>query len=110
MDNQLFVNLDRNLFGGCAEHLGRWSHGGIHDPDSPLSNPNRPRPNVPIVLHHFNGDVTTPVVNGPDIKAMNGFGRADQVFTRQPTLAAKGRALPLASEPHSLTVLVCPVS
>ena len=27
--------LDRNLFGGFAEHLGRCIYGGIYDPDSP---------------------------------------------------------------------------
>ena len=29
-------NIDRNLFGGFAEHLGRCIYGGIYEPGSPL--------------------------------------------------------------------------
>jgi len=30
-------NIDRNIFGGFAEHLGRCIYGGIYEPDSPLA-------------------------------------------------------------------------
>jgi alpha-N-arabinofuranosidase len=30
-------NIERNIFGGFAEHLGRCIYGGIYDPDSPLA-------------------------------------------------------------------------
>lgn len=29
--------IDRNIFGGFAEHLGRCIYGGIYEPGSPLS-------------------------------------------------------------------------
>jgi alpha-N-arabinofuranosidase len=29
--------IDRNIFGGFVEHLGRCVHGGIYDPESPLA-------------------------------------------------------------------------
>ena len=29
--------IDRNIFGGFAEHLGRCIYGGIYEPDSPLA-------------------------------------------------------------------------
>jgi len=43
--NRIYVNpyhsvghINRNIFGGFAEHLERCIYGGIYDPDSPLSN------------------------------------------------------------------------
>jgi alpha-N-arabinofuranosidase len=58
----------------------------------------------------FDGEITAHVVNGPDIKATNGFGQPNQVLTRQHSLTAEGGALSLAFEPHSITALVCPVA
>ena len=57
----------------------------------------------------FGGEVRAYVVNGPDIKATNGLGQPDQVYTRGAALQAAGSALSLAFEPHSLTALVCPI-
>lgn len=42
--NQVYINplrtlaaVDRNLFGGFAEHMARCIYGGVYDPDSPLA-------------------------------------------------------------------------
>ncbi|MFN8450511.1 MAG: alpha-L-arabinofuranosidase C-terminal domain-containing protein [Anaerolineae bacterium] len=36
LDRKL-ASIDRNIFGGFAEHLGRCIYGGIYEPDSPLA-------------------------------------------------------------------------
>ena len=38
--------IDRNIFGGFVEHLGRCVYGGIHDPGSPRSGPDGLRQDV----------------------------------------------------------------
>ncbi|MBZ0303358.1 MAG: alpha-N-arabinofuranosidase [Anaerolineae bacterium] len=58
----------------------------------------------------FAGPVTARVVNGPDIKAVNGFETPDGVVTRETMLNAQGRAWTYAFEPHSVTALTCAVS
>lgn len=30
-------DIDRNIFGGFSEHLGRCIYGGIYDPNSPFA-------------------------------------------------------------------------
>jgi len=35
---RVMSSIDRNIFGGFAEHLGRCIYGGIYDPGSPLAN------------------------------------------------------------------------
>jgi alpha-L-arabinofuranosidase len=39
-------DIDRNIFGGFVEHLGRCVNGGIFDPDSPLADENGLRSDV----------------------------------------------------------------
>ena len=41
-------NIDRNIFGGFAEHLGRCIYGGIYDPDSPLADERRAAHRCPV--------------------------------------------------------------
>ena len=55
-------------------------------------------------------NVAVRTVNGPDIKAENGFGSPDTVNMRETTLEAGGQVLRYAFEPHSVTVLIVPVS
>jgi alpha-N-arabinofuranosidase len=50
----------------------------------------------------FAGPVTVSEVNGPDIKAMNDFGKT-QVRTNTTTVAATGNALTYSFPPHSYT-------
>jgi hypothetical protein len=38
--------IDRGIFGGFVEHLGRCVYGGIFDPDSPLADANGLRAGV----------------------------------------------------------------
>ncbi len=58
----------------------------------------------------FDGTIKAHVVNGPDIKSRNGFTQPEQVATRGFDVKAGGSSLTLAFEPHSFTVLVCPVA
>jgi alpha-N-arabinofuranosidase len=45
LDRRLGI-IDRNVFGGFVEHLGRCVYGGIHDPGSPRSGPDGSRLDV----------------------------------------------------------------
>jgi alpha-N-arabinofuranosidase len=44
--DQRIGNIDRNIFGGFVEHLGRCVYGGIYEPDSPRSGPDGLRMDV----------------------------------------------------------------
>ncbi len=43
---QRIASIDRNIFGGFVEHLGRCVYGGIFEPGSPLSGPDGLRTDV----------------------------------------------------------------
>jgi alpha-N-arabinofuranosidase len=45
--------IDRNIFGGFAEHLGRCIYGGIYEPDSPLADESGFRTDVIKVLQRL---------------------------------------------------------
>ncbi len=59
------------------------------------------------------GSITRPVslyvVNGADIKMENSFEQPGNVITREDQVAPRAEGLRVTFEPHSLTVLVCPV-
>jgi alpha-N-arabinofuranosidase len=57
----------------------------------------------------FSGPVQAYTVNGPDIKAENSFEQPGRVHTWESQLAPDGKTLTVTFEPHSVTVLVCPV-
>jgi alpha-N-arabinofuranosidase len=46
--------IDRNIFGGFAEHLGRCIYGGIYEPDSPLADKDGFRTDVMKALRRLN--------------------------------------------------------
>jgi len=47
-------NIDRNVFGGFAEHVLRVIYGGIYDPDSPLADEDGLRSDVQVALRRLN--------------------------------------------------------
>jgi len=47
-------NIDRNIFGGFAEHLRQCICGGIYDPDSPLADEDGLRSDVREALQRLN--------------------------------------------------------
>ena len=57
----------------------------------------------------FTGNIKVSIVNGPDIKASNTPEKPDNVGIHKTTLKAAGKTLTTTFEPHSVTVLVCPV-
>ncbi len=58
----------------------------------------------------FAGNIKAAIVNGPDIKAANTVENPDNVGVHEKMLKAAGKTLTATFEPHSVTVLVCPVS
>lgn len=58
----------------------------------------------------FAGQAQAFVVNGPDIKAENSFAQPDRVGVSDQTVRAEGKTLTYTFEPHSVTVLVCPIA
>jgi alpha-N-arabinofuranosidase len=57
----------------------------------------------------FAGNVKASIVNGPDIKAANTTEKPDNVGVHETVIKAAGKTLTTTFEPHSVTVLVCPV-
>ncbi|MEO8394904.1 MAG: alpha-L-arabinofuranosidase C-terminal domain-containing protein [Chloroflexota bacterium] len=58
----------------------------------------------------INGPIQVHTVNGPDIKTINSFDQPGQVHTWESQAAAEANGgLRFTFEPHSVTVLVCPV-
>jgi alpha-N-arabinofuranosidase len=59
----------------------------------------------------ISGPVQVHTVNGPDIKTTNSFDQPGQVHTWETQAAAEANGgLRFTFEPHSVTVLVCPVA
>ena len=58
----------------------------------------------------FAGNIKVSIINGPDIKASNTPEKPDKVGVHEADLKASGKSFTTTFEPHSVTVLVCPVS
>ena len=61
--------IDRNIFGGFAEHLGRCIYGGIYDPDSPLADKDGLRTDVLTALRRLR----MPLVRYPGGNFVSGY-------------------------------------
>jgi alpha-L-arabinofuranosidase len=57
----------------------------------------------------LSGRVQAHVVNGPDIKAENSFDHPDTVGVSRKDLQAERKDFTYIFEPHSVTVLTCPL-
>jgi alpha-L-arabinofuranosidase len=86
MSNKVTVQLertispiDRNLFGGFAEHLGRCIYSGIYEPDSPLSDKNGFRKDVLEALHRLN----MPIMRYPGGNFVSGYRWRDAVGPKE---------------------------
>lgn len=51
---RIIGGIDRNIFGGFAEHLGRCIYGGIYEPDSPFADEHGLRKDVLAALERLN--------------------------------------------------------
>ena len=67
--------IDRNIFGGFAEHLGRCIYGGIYDPDSPLADQDGLRTDVLAAL----GRLQMPLVRYPGGNFVSGYRWRDGI-------------------------------
>jgi len=65
---------------------------------------------ITLTTGQFMGNVQVSVVNGPDVHAENTVEKPNQVGVRKSTLKVSGQSFTYAFEPHSVTVLVCPIS
>lgn len=80
--NQIFVNplrtiapVDRNIFGGFAEHMARCVYGGIYDPESPLADEDGLRQDVITALRRLN----MPLVRYPGGNFVSGYHWRDGI-------------------------------
>ena len=96
MPNQIFVNpqrflgsLDRNVFGGFAEHLGRCIYGGIYEPASPLADANGFRTDVLAALRRLK----MPLIRYPGGNFVSGYRWRDGVGLRDQRPARTGHGL-----------------
>lgn len=83
--NRIFIHpehvvapIDRNIFGGFAEHLERCVYGGIYDPTSPLSDKTGLRTDVLAALRRLN----MPVMRYPGGNFVSGYRWIDGVGPR----------------------------
>lgn len=72
-------------------------------PDQPLET------SISLTEGQVTGAVEVYTVNGTDVKVENSFEQPGNVITREGQVAARPGGLHVTFEPHSLTVLVCPV-
>lgn len=68
-------SINRNLFGGFAEHLGRCIYGGIYEPGSPLADNDGMRTDVLDALRRLN----MPVIRYPGGNFVSGYRWMDGV-------------------------------
>ena len=68
-------DIDRNIFGGFAEHLGRCIYGGIYEPDSPFTNKDGLRIDVLTSLRRLH----MPVIRYPGGNFVSGYRWMDGV-------------------------------
>lgn len=71
--------LERNVFGGFAEHLGRCIYGGIYEPDSPHADASGLRPDVLDALRRLN----MPVMRYPGGNFVSGYRWRDGVGPKE---------------------------
>ncbi|MFU8888231.1 MAG: alpha-N-arabinofuranosidase [Trueperaceae bacterium] len=71
--------IDRNVFGGFAEHLGRCIYGGIYEPGSPLADQDGVRTDVLEALKRLR----TPVIRYPGGNYVSGYRWRDGVGPRE---------------------------
>ena len=84
LDRQLGT-IDRNIFGGFAEHLGRCIYGGIYEPGSPLADEDGLRRDVLDALRRLR----MPIIRYPGGNFVSGYRWRDGVgpaAERQPRL------------------------
>ncbi|MEZ4630600.1 MAG: alpha-L-arabinofuranosidase C-terminal domain-containing protein [Deinococcales bacterium] len=67
--------IERNLFGGFAEHLGRCIYGGIYEPGSPLADEKGLRTDVLAALKRLN----MPIIRYPGGNFVSGYRWRDAV-------------------------------
>ena len=67
--------IDRNIFGGFAEHLGRCIYGGIYDPDSPLADKDGLRTDVLAALRRLR----MPLIRYPGGNFVSGYRWRDGI-------------------------------
>ncbi len=86
MKNKIVINplrssgqIDRNIFGGFAEHLGRCIYGGIFDPGSPLADASGLRTDVLAALKRLR----MPVIRYPGGNFVSGYHWMDGVGLRR---------------------------
>ena len=72
-------SIDRNLFGGFAEHLGRCIYGGIYEPDSPLADKDGFRKDVLEALRRLN----MPIIRYPGGNFVSGYRWRDAVGPKE---------------------------
>ncbi len=72
------ASIDRNIFGGFAEHLGRCVYRGIYDPDSPLADEAGLRPDVLAALRRLR----MPLIRYPGGNFVSGYRWIDGVGPR----------------------------
>lgn len=72
------ATIDRNIFGGFAEHLGRCIYGGIYDPDSPHADENGLRKDVLAALKRLR----MPLMRYPGGNFASGYRWRDGVGAR----------------------------
>jgi len=71
-------DIERNIFGGFAEHLGRCIYGGIYDPDSPLADEDGLRSDLREALQRLN----MPIVRYPGGNFVSGYRWMDGIGPR----------------------------
>src|SRR5215212_1693363 len=71
-------SIDRNIFGGFIEHLGRCIYGGIYCPDSPLADENGLRLDVINALSRLQ----IPIVRYPGGNFVSGYRWMDGIGPR----------------------------
>jgi alpha-N-arabinofuranosidase len=73
--DRILGDIDRNIFGGFAEHLRQCVYGGIYDPDSPLADEDGLRSDVRAALRRLN----MPIARYPGGNFVSGYRWRDGV-------------------------------
>ena len=76
---RILAPIDRNLFGGFAEHLGRCIYGGIYEPDSPHADQQGLRKDVLAALRRLK----MPVIRYPGGNFVSGYRWQDGVGPKE---------------------------
>ncbi len=73
--DRTLASIDRNIFGGFAEHLGRCIYGGIYEPNSPLADKDGVRTDVLAALKRLR----MPIMRYPGGNFVSGYRWRDGV-------------------------------